>query len=586
MESRADEQNQRTSRILSVGLLLLIMLLTLIGRFFYWHFLRDENDIIEAIDSREIVAQIPARRGEIRDASGHPLAIEVLRYHVTCRPKDIKHENWLTTAEKLAPVVGQTRETILNRLEEGYKRATGPDPNTAQNYARLAFYVTSAQSEAVTKLGLDKVYVEPARLRLYPEGTLAAHILGCVNAETVGVAGLENAYDEELSGQEGRQRVIDDGRGSTSFELSEPQDGADLVLTINRALQYETEKALRQVITEQRAERGTIVVVEPKTGAILAMASYPTFDPNRYIGIDEKLFRNPAVNEQYEPGSVMKVVTLASGLDLGVVTSRWSYNDTGIFYVGGIPITNHDGSAHGPSTLTDILAHSLNTGAATISKLMFADPFHRYMSNFGFGKASGVDLPAEAPGLLHSPNSADWCEADLGTNSFGQGVSVTPLQMVNAIAAIANGGKLMRPYVVQEIHHDDQVSKTEPKEIRRVVSEQVAREMTNMLVAATEAACPQATVPGYHVAGKTGTAQVPVNGVYDPDPSQVVASYVGYAPAENPRFVMLITITRPKVEMWGGTVAAPVFQTLAGRFLTLLNVPPDPALLKKTATTP
>lgn len=205
--------------------------------------------------------------------------------------------------------------------------------------------------------------------------------------------------------------------------------------------------------------------MEPKTGAILAMASYPTFDPNRYIGIDEKLFRNPAVNEQYEPGSVMKVVTLASGLDLGVVTSRWSYNDTGIFYVGGIPITNHDGSAHGPSTLTDILAHSLNTGAATISKLMFADPFHRYMSNFGFGKASGVDLPAEAPGLLHSPNSADWCEADLGTNSFGQGVSVTPLQMVNAIAAIANGGKLMRPYVVQEIHHDDQVSKTEPKEI-------------------------------------------------------------------------------------------------------------------------
>jgi cell division protein FtsI (penicillin-binding protein 3) len=208
------------------------------------------------------------------------------------------------------------------------------------------------------------------------------------------------------------------------------------------------------------------------------------------------------------------------------------------------------------------------------------------MSNFGFGSATGVDLPAETPGILHSPNSADWCEADLGTNSFGQGVSVTPLQMVNAVAAIANGGTLMRPYIVQEIHHDDQVSKTQPKEIRRVISEQVAREMTNMLVAATEAGCPQATVPGYHIAGKTGTAQVPVNGVYDPDPSQVVASYVGFAPAENPRFIMLITITRPKQEMWGGTVAAPVFQTLAGRFLTLLNVPPDPALLKKSANTP
>ncbi len=157
-----------------------------------------------------------------------------------------------------------------------------------------------------------------------------------------------------LSGQAGKQRIIDDGRGSTAFELNEARDGADLVLTINRAMQYEVEKALRQVITEQSAERGTIVVLEPKTGAILAMASYPTFDPNRYIGIDEKLFRNPAVNEQYEPGSVMKVVTLASGLDLGTISTGWSYNDTGMLYVGGIPITNHDGAANGPSTLTDI----------------------------------------------------------------------------------------------------------------------------------------------------------------------------------------------------------------------------------------
>ncbi len=355
-------------------------------------------------------------------------------------------------------------------------------------------------------------------------------------------------------------------------QLALPQDGTHLVLTLDRNVQYLVEQELAKAVAQYQADGGTIIVMDPKTGAILAMANYPSYDPNRFYEALE-LHTNPAVSHQYEPGSVFKILTMAAGLDTGIVTPDSTLYDGGAIEVGGIVIQNPDRRAHGLVNMTDVLAYSLNVGIAYVSTSLGEETFYAYLKRFGCGDHTGIDLNGEVAGTIKEPGSREWYESDLGTNSFGQGVAVTPLQMITAVAAVANRGLMMRPYVVERIVGEQGVIVTQPTVVRQVISPRTAEQLTDMLVEAVERGTELATVPGYDIAGKTGTAQIPVGDHYDPE--LTIASFVGYAPADDPRFIVLVKIDKPRLDPWGAEVAAPVFRAIAERLFVLLDVPPD-----------
>ncbi|MGH2537609.1 MAG: peptidoglycan D,D-transpeptidase FtsI family protein, partial [Candidatus Promineifilaceae bacterium] len=282
---------------------------------------------------------------------------------------------------------------------------------------------------------------------------------------------------------------------------------------------------------------------------------------------------NPAVTKQYEPGSVMKLITMAAALDSGTVTPQSTYYDSGVIVLGGWPIYNWDHSARGTMDMTGLLANSLNVGAATIASWMGQEAFYTYFQRFGFGRPTGIDLMAEASGMLPLPNSENWTETNLGTNAFGQGMAVTPLQMISSVSALANDGYLMRPYLVQEKHAGGKVYVHEPEVISRPVSEQTADQMTAMAINAVRTEIFGAQVEGYTLAGKTGTAQIPENGIYHPEAT--IASFIGWLPADAPELIVLIKLDRPSASPWGSTTAAPTFAELATDLVALLDIPPD-----------
>jgi cell division protein FtsI/penicillin-binding protein 2 len=356
-------------------------------------------------------------------------------------------------------------------------------------------------------------------------------------------------------------------------QLALPQDGTHLVLTLDRNIQYLVEQELAKAVHDYQADSGTIIVMDPKTGAILAMASYPSYDPNRFYEVPMELYVNPAVSHQYEPGSVFKVLTMAAGLDAGVITPDSTFYDSGAIEVGGVIIHNPDRRAHGLVTMTDILAYSLNVGITYVSTSLGEERFYDYLKSFGCGEHTGIDLDGEVAGTVKEPGSKDWYKSELATNAFGQGVAVTPLQMITAVAAVANRGSLMKPYIVERIVYDQDVVVTQPTVVRRVISAQTAEQLTDMLVEAVERGTELAIVPGYDIAGKTGTAQIPVGNGYDPQ--LTIASFVGYAPADDPRFITLVKIDKPRLDPWGAEVAAPIFRAIAERLFVLLDIPPD-----------
>jgi cell division protein FtsI/penicillin-binding protein 2 len=323
------------------------------------------------------------------------------------------------------------------------------------------------------------------------------------------------------------------------------------------------------------------------------MASYPSYDPSQFAAIDEKRFIDPVIGRQYEPGSTFKVITMAAALEAGVVRPDDVYNDLGYIEVGGRTLKNWDEKAYGLVTMSDILVHSLNTGISHVSTLLEPARFYHYVDRFGFGHKLGVDLEGEVAGVVRQQGDPEWHESDLGTNSFGQGLAVTPLQMVAAVGAIANRGFLMRPYVAAQMIHADSTSAgmlsladapsggasvvVDAKQVvlRQVVSERTARTVTEMMVQAVDRGAPMAQVQGYRIAGKTGTAQTPVIGGYDP--SLTIASFIGFAPADDPKFVVLVKLDKPTTSPWGAVTAAPTFANVARILITQLGIPPAAA---------
>lgn len=518
--------------------------------------------------------EVASHRGVILDRRGYILALNIFEYDVSAAPDAITDTQHV--ASHLSPILGLSSGELVSLL----------DPE--KPYALLKKRVSQKVADAIDSLKFRGIHLEPKLRRRYPDRELAAHLLGFVRYDSNGGYGLEGYHDLLLKGASKRSDVGDvEGRVYHRREampfafpqLPLPQDGTHLVLTLDRNIQYLVEQELAKAVAQYQADSGTIIVMDPKTGAILAMANYPSYDPNRFYEVPMELYINPAVSEQYEPGSVFKIITMAAGLDAGIITPDSTFYDSGTIEVGGIVIQNPDHRAHGLVTMTDVLARSLNVGIAYVSTSLDEETFYAYLKRFGCGHPTGVDLDGEVAGTLKEPGSRNWYKSDLGTNSFGQGIAVTPLQMITAVAAVANHGLLMKPYVVERIvlgsgNGDDQgVIVTQPTVVRQVVSAQTAEQLTDMLVEAVERGAELATVPGYDIAGKTGTAQIPVGDHYDPE--LTIASFVGYAPADDPQFIALVKIDKPRLDPWGAEVAAPVFRIIAERLFVLLDVPPD-----------
>jgi cell division protein FtsI/penicillin-binding protein 2 len=418
--------------------------------------------------------------------------------------------------------------------------------------------------------------------------------LGIVNDTGYGFYGVEGYYNQLLHGNKGTLQVEQSpvGKELPKLPLAETlaQPGTSLILTVDRNIQYIAEQELRRSLDEFGAEGGTVVIVQPQTGAILAAVSSPSFDPNDFVNEDPDLLADPSVSKMWEPGSIFKIVTWAAGLDSATINPNTTFYDEGALEVGGRVIQNWDRKGHGLVTMTDGLVQSLNTVAAFVSTSMGKDRFYAYLRRFGFGTLTSVDLSSEGPGMVKLPGDSNWFPSELGTNSFGQGIAVTPMQMIVAVSAVANRGTMVKPHIVQQFVARDPESgqlepvAVEPMIVRRAISQETAETLTGMLVEVVEQNATRAQVSGYRIAGKTGTAQIPTP--YGYHPSDTIASFVGFAPADDPQFIVLVKLDRPRASPWGSQTAAPTFRAIAERLFAYMQIPPDDIRLAQQQSEP
>lgn len=461
--------------------------------------------------------------------------------------------------------------------------------NPEDMFEILKHKLNDQETQKIRDAKIAGIYLSPENFRYYPAGELAAQLVGFVGSngdQPRGMYGLEASWQEKLKGVSGMQSQEGDARGrwipisDRSVDLA--QDGPDLILTINHTVQFEIEKILKQTMEKFSADAATAIVMEPKTGKILAMANQPSFDPNNFSSTEDiSLFGNPAVSEPYESGSVFKVFTEAIGIDDGKINPNTTYVDTGTVSEAGYEIHNSDLKANGLQTMTQVLEKSLNTGVIYIEKLVGNKNFADYVERFGFGKKTGIELPGEVPG--NTKNLANTkTTINFFTASFGQGISVTPIQLVSAYGALANKGTLMRPQIVDELRYSDgRVEKIEPQEVRQVITESSAQQASEMLRSVVvNGHGKQADVPGFLVGGKTGTAQVAKSGAKGYEEGMNIGSFAGYAPVDDAKFVVLVKIVNPKGVEWAESSAAPTFGKIMKFLLEYYKLTPteDPTI--------
>jgi cell division protein FtsI (penicillin-binding protein 3) len=504
--------------------------------------------------------RIAANRGNIYDRRGEVLAVNTLEYQVGLSPRLL--EDPRTAATQLAAVLGRPELDM-------FEAATADVP-----WVLLASRVSAEVGQRLTALNMGSaLQMSPIPRRSYPQGTLASQVIGFVGGDLTGYYGVEGYYQGTLEGQV-RDRTV----SNIPFEAQQADyagdEGADIVLTIDRDVQYIVESQLMNAMSQSGAESGSIIVMNPRNGDILGLANFPTFDPNAYFNVEDPAqLVNLGISGNYEPGSVMKIITVAAALDRGVIEPGFTYFDNGSLEVGGITVQNWDRAAHGTVDTTQILVQSLNIGAATLAMMMGPDNFYPELNEFGFGRRTGVDLQGEESGIFYAPGNPNWAEANIATNSFGQGISVTPLQMLTAVNAIANGGLMMQPRVVHQINDNGEVFTSQPTALGRPISAETASIVTQMMVAVVEDGLDEsASLPGYTIAGKTGTAEIPTPFGYEAGTS--IVTFVGFLPADDPQVSILIRLDRPR-EYWASVVAAPVFRDLAERLVVQLAIPPD-----------
>ena len=567
------ENGQYRWRVFAIATVLAACLALVVVKLVYLQVIQHDYYLALAKEEHWRQEEIPAERGTILDANGHPLATSVLYETLLADTSQISDP--LKTAESLAPVIGEPVAQLRDKLSQ---------PRSAATVLKEGLPYEIGQN--VRKLALPGLYTLPVPRRVYPEGKLAAQTLGVVGADNRGLSGIELALDDTLGGKPGSILAERDTGGEaialTIREYVLPERGRDVMLTIDRFVQEVAERELERGVESAKAKGGSVVVMNPRTGALLAVANRPSFDPadpNLFSEDKVPLYRNAAACDMYEPGSIFKIITMAAGLDSGAVTVDHAYLNEGSFsYAGGV-VKNAISRPQGMETMTEILVRSSNIGAAYVAVRTGADSFYQYVREFGFGETTGVEIPGESPGLVKTPGTDSWAEFDLATNAFGQGISVTPLQMAAAAAAVANGGTLMKPQLIKAISGPNGFEEYSPVVMRQVIRPTTAKALTEMLVAAVDAVDGgqprQCHVPGYRLAGKTGTAEIPDTTGYRQ--GATIASFVGFGPADDPRFVILVKLIEPQTSPWAEAVASPVFREIAEQLLAYYGVPPTEA---------
>jgi cell division protein FtsI/penicillin-binding protein 2 len=557
----------RRIRILSY--ILSFLMLASIVRLVDWQVLR-YNEIIRLLPGDSGGSQARQTRGIILDRNGLPLAMDVWGYQIYASPSGMGDEaERRRAAEQLAVLLKRPVGLVWEKLA-----------NPLTSYAVLEYQATMELGEAIGARHIRGVGLQATPLRYYPAGALAAQAIGFVNLSNTGLYGVEQRYHRYLDGEE------ENCRSATGADLRRVRLGVrefqptaqacDIVLTLDWAIQDVVERELAAAIDRTRSTGGSAIIVEPTTGKILAMASLPSFDLNKFFDSSDTLYSNPAISMDYEPGSVVKIATIAAGLDTGQFTPASSMIDSGEIIVGGFKIHNWDNKGHGKVSMTDILALSLNVGAAYVSTSIGPSKFYDYTDRFGIAQRTGVDMSNEVSGQVRRPGMPTWHISDLGTNSYGQGMTMTPLQVVMMAAAIANNGVMMKPYIADALVSQGQMVYTRPAPVRRVVSSDTARLMQSMLAEAVEKESVPATIPNVRVAGKTGTASIPNPRTGKYDLSTTIASFVGWAPYDNAKFVILVKLDKPQTTEFGSLAAAPVFREIAKKLMLMLDVDSKP----------
>lgn len=554
------------SGLLGVLLVLQLFRLQVIDHRFYAALASGQHDIYQ---------ELFPDRGEIfvQERGGTLFPVAVNR-NLTLVWADLRAvDNPTRAAKVLAEVLG------LDELELKTKLSRTDDP-----YEPIAHFVSDEQVASIKQHELLGIGFRPEDTRIYPERGFGGHVLGFLGSnesgERVGRYGLEGFYDELLRGVQGFLRGERDPAGrliAVAGRAFEPaKDGADLILTIDRRLQFFACEKLREAVQWHGARGGSVVVLNPKTGAVLAMCGAPDFDPNTYREVEDVAFyNNPALFVDYEPGSVFKAITMAAALDTDAVGPQTTYVDEGRVEIGPHTIKNSDNKSYGTQTMTEVLEQSLNTGAIFAMRKTGQQSFKSSVERFGFGEMAGIDVQSEVRGDVRALDEKG--EIYFATASFGQGITVTPLQLASAFAAIANGGKLMQPYVVASVREEDgTLRETRPEIRRQVISERTAKLLSAMLVSVVERGHgKRAGVDGYYIAGKTGTAQIPKKDGPGYEPGAHIGTFVGFGPVEDPVFAMAVRIDRPRDVQFAESSAAPLFGKIAQFLLQYYQIPPS-----------
>jgi cell division protein FtsI (penicillin-binding protein 3) len=560
---RSPQRNHR--RLAAAKIFFLALILAIGARAFQLQVL--QGDTLMRLGQRQHLKEwiVLPKRGAFLDRAGEPLALSMESQSVYARPHRIQE----------AARVSQNLAEILNLLPAEVRQKISSD----KPFVWIKRQVSAPEAEKIQALNLDGIgmFYEPNRH--YPQGHLAGQLIGFVGRDSEGLEGLELKYNDYVRGATGSSVAERDALGRRvlvqGVEGLQIPPGSDIHLTLDTSIQHMAEKELEAAILKYRAKAGVAIVVEPRTGEVLAMANYPSFDPNHYAKQTAEQRRNRVVTDSFEPGSTFKTILAAAALEEEIVgKDDLFYCEMGRYPFAGKII--HDTHPHGWLSFAKILQVSSNIGFTKVAEKVKRERFFRYIEKFGFGKVTGIDVPGEVAGIVR--RTEQWAAVDLATHAFGQGISTTPLQLVMAYAAIANGGFLMRPYVTRRVvsPNGETLMENQPHVIRRVVSEKTSRLLAGMLGDVTNdgGTGKMAKIDGFEVAGKTGTAQKadPVHGGYS---KKRVGSFVGFVPANDPRLVALVLIDEPEVNSYGGVVAAPAFRNIVQGALRRLAVAPD-----------
>ncbi len=553
----------RSNRTFPLTLIVFAWAIAIVIRLVQLQLFEHERLLALALEQQQESIEIAAERGVIYDRSLDSLAVSLDLVSVYLNPRQV--EDLERTARLLAQALSLDHTELERRLSSTL---------SGRSFVWIKRKISFKETERVKGLELPGVYFLKEGKRFYPNRELACHLLGFVGTDNYGLYGIEQLYDRELRGKPGRLIVKQDARRSSfSTEEVEPSiPGRSLVLTIDRGIQYIVEQELAAAVESSGALGGTVVVMEPHTGEILAMAAWPPFNPNRFQEYSPEVWRNPAIAEAYEPGSTFKIVAAAAALEEGLArTDEYIDCERGQIRVRGHLF--HDHKPFGLLSFSEVIENSSGVGAIKLGLRLGEERLYNYIRRFGFGQKTGIDLPGEHAGLLREP--ASWSGISIGAISFGQEIGVTPLQIARALCTIANGGFLIKPHVVRSIrtHHGREVYQAE-YERTRVISATTAEAMARVLASAVERGTGKAArLSGYGAAGKTGTAQKVIRGVYSR--SKFVASFAGFAPLKNPAVAVVVILDEPQGLYYGGQVAAPVFKRIAERALYVLGVPKE-----------